>query len=146
MQFIFKNKSYSLYAFLFVCISALISFKFFVNWGDLHHPFKNDINQYYSYLNALFIEHDLTFKSNVNQYWLMETPTHHLVPKVTYGMALFYSPFYLFAKLLSNANSTGYESIYAWFVHFGCISYILAGLWMIRKILLFCSRTFVLSS
>lgn len=137
MQFIFKNKSYSLYAFVVISIAALISFIFFVNWGNIPHPFKNDINQYYSYLNALFIEHDLNFKSNVNGYWLIETPAHHFVPKVTYGMALFYSPFYLLAKLLSDVNSTGYESVYAWFVHFGCIIYILIGLWFTRKTLLF---------
>lgn len=136
MQLIIKNRSYSLYAFFIICLTALISFKFFVNWGNLNHPFKNDINQYYSYLNALFIEHDLTFKSNTHGYWLIETPTHHFVPKVTYGMAFFYGPFYMFAKFLSNTNSTGYESIYAWSIHFGCILYILIGLWFSRKMLL----------
>lgn len=128
-----------------ISISAFCLTFIFIHWGDLHHPFKNDINQYYSYLNALFIEHDLTFKSNINQYWLIETPTHHVVPKVTYGMALFYSPFYLIAKLLSNPAATGYEPIYAWLVHFGCIMYILMGLWFTRKTLLLWFSDFVVS-
>lgn len=136
MQRILKNKSYSVYAILVITLFCTTSSNFFVNWGDLHHPFKNDVNQYYSYLNAIFVEHDLTFKNNLHSYWLIETPIHKVVPKVTYGMAFFYCPFYLFAKLLSDTNSTGYESPYAWIIHFGCIIYILVGLWVTRKTLL----------
>lgn len=134
----FRDKLYT-YSTLFVIFIALVSFVFtfhFINWPN-NHPFTNDINQYYSYLNGLFIEHDLTFKTNVHEYWLIETPIHKYVPKVTYGIAFFYSPFYLIAKLLSNSNASGYEPIFAWFVHFGCIIYILAGLWFTRKTLLF---------
>ena len=136
MQFTLKNRPYSLYAFFAISICALISFSFFVNWGSLHHPFRNDVNQYYSYLNALFIEHDLCFKSNVNDYWLIKTPTHHFVPKVTYGMAFFYSPFFIISKLLFQGNPTGYEPIFAWAIHFGCIVYILMGLFYTTKNLL----------
>ncbi len=137
MQRIFKNKIYSVYAIFGVFVFCAISGNFFVNWGDLHHPFKNDVNQYYSYLNAIFVEHDLTFKNNLHSYWLIETPIHKVVPKVTYGMAFFYCPFYLFAKFLSESNSTGYEYIYALTIHFGCILYIIIGLWITRKTLLF---------
>lgn len=136
MPFIVKNKSYSLLTIFFIGIFCVCSCHFFVHWGLDNHPFKNDINQYYSYLNALFIEHDLTFKNNLNGYWLIETPTHHFVPKVTYGMAFFYSPFYLLAKLFSGVNYTGYEAVYTWMIHFGCIAYILTGLWFTRKTLL----------
>lgn len=116
---------------------SLVFTFFFIHWGNTRHPFVNDVNQYYSYLNALFTEGDLSFKNNPNSYWLIETPTHRFVPKVTYGMAFFYAPFYLLAKLFAGTGSTGYEPVYAWFVHFGCILYILAGLWFSRKILLF---------
>lgn len=130
------NTYFSSLVILFIALFSLVFTFHFINWPK-HHPFTNDINQYYSYLNALFIENDLTFKTNINKYWLIETPTHHFVPKVTYGMAFFYSPFYLLAKLFSNSNTTGYESIFSWFVHFGCIIYILIGLWFTRKTLLF---------
>lgn len=134
-HFKIKNISISYLVLLLVSLFAFVFTFHFINWGSIHHPFKDDVNQYYSYLNAVFIDHDLTFKSNANGYWLIETPTHHLVPKVTYGMAFFYAPFYILAKLFSGANSTGYESIFAWSVHFGCIVYILIGLWFIRKAL-----------
>lgn len=116
---------------------ALLFTFFFIHWGNVRHPFVNDVNQYYSYLNALFVEHDLGFKNNPNNYWLIETPTHHFVPKVTYGMAFFYAPFYLLAKLFAGTHSSGYEAVYAWCVHFGCIVYILLGMWFTRKTLLF---------
>ncbi len=136
MKFKLHQTSFSCSVIFFICFCTIALTPFFIHWGTLHHPFVNDINQYYSYLNALFIEHDLTFKNNANGYWLIETPTHNFVPKVTYGMALFYSPFYLIAKLVSQNNSTGYEGTYAWIIHFGCIIYILLGLWFTRKILL----------
>jgi hypothetical protein len=121
--------------FLLIVVSTCFT-PFFINWGDVGHPFIQDINQYYSYLTAVFVDHDLTFKTNNHIYWLFETPTHQLVPKVTYGMAFFYSPFYLLAKAFADTNSTGYETIYAWFVHLGCIVYVLIGLNYTRKTLL----------
>lgn len=131
-----KKYSTSLLLFFLIFLFTIVFTFFFIHWGNANHPFVNDVNQYYSYLNALFIEGDLSFKSNANGYWLIETPTQQFVPKVTYGMAFFYAPFYLLAKLFAASGSTGYEPVYAWMVHFGCILYILAGLWFIRKILL----------
>jgi hypothetical protein len=132
-----KNYSLSLLSLVVICLFALVFTFFFIHWGNARHPFVNDINQYYSYLNALFIDHDLTFTNNTNSYWLIETPIHRFVPKVTYGMAFFYAPFYLLAKIFAGAGSTGYEPVYAWFIHFGCILYVLMGLWFSRKVLLF---------
>ncbi len=134
----FSNSKISLSALvvLFLLVVSFLFTFFFIHWGNAHHPFVNDVNQYYSYLNALFIEGDLSFKNNPNAYWLIETPIHRFVPKVTYGMALFYAPFYLLAKLFSGGGSTGYEPVYAWMVHFGCILYTLSGLWFTRKTLL----------
>jgi hypothetical protein len=70
-------------------------------------------------------------------FWLFETPIHKLVPKVTYGMSLFYFPFFLIADLFSKGSSTGYEPIYAWSIHMGCILYSLLGLLYCRKTLLY---------
>lgn len=131
-----KNYKYSIICFCFIVLCSFLGTIFFVNWGTLHHPFKMDVNQYYCYLNALFIEHDLTFKVFKNGYWLIETPTHHFVPKVTYGIAFFYCPFYLIAKIFAAADSTGYEPIYSWLIHYGCIFYVVVGLWYVKKTLL----------
>jgi len=142
-----KNNKYSVSTliFLFICFCAIVLTPFFIHWGQPNHPFQNDINQYYSYLNALFIDGDLSFTNNSNGYWLIDTPIHKVVPKVTYGMAFFYAPFYLLAHLLSPTGSTGYEPVYAWLVHFGCIMYVLFGLWFTRKILLLWFSEFVTS-
>ena len=131
-----KNNKYSTICFYFIVLFSFCCTPFFVNWQIVHHPFTMDVDQYYSYLNAAFIQHDLTFKTNTHSYWLIETPTHQLVPKVTYGVSLFYTPFYVLAKAFSSNNSTGYEPIYAWVIHFGCITYILTGLYFIKKTLL----------
>lgn len=143
MKLYFKHKKVSLISVLFIALFSFSFTAFFIHWGNLKHPFVNDVNQYYSYLNALFIEHDLSFIHNVNSYWLIETPSHHFVPKVTYGMAFFYAPFYLLAKALSGGSPTGYEPVYAWSVHLGCIFYITLGLWFTRKTLLFWFNEFI---
>ncbi len=115
---------------------CVLFFKIFVNWGDAHHPFIMDVNQYYGYLPALFKQHDLTFSVNPNNVWLTPTPIGRGVPMVTYGMSLFYLPFYAMASVFSVTNSTGYEPIYAWTIHIGCIIYVLIGLHFCRKTLL----------
>lgn len=125
----------SYFALILITILSLILSPWFVNWHPQNHPFIMDVDQYYSYLHALFIKHDITFGNNVHDYWLTATPTHHFVPKVTYGIAFFYSPFFLLAKLISGNNVTGYEPIFAWIIHYGCIFYILIGLFFTRKIL-----------
>ena len=118
----------SLFCFSFCCL--------FVNWRYNGTPFHDDVNQYYSYIIALFKKHDLLFNYNNYGFWLFDSPSHHLVPKVTYGMSIFYLPFFFVANLLSPANSTGYEPIFSWFIHLGCMSYSLIGLAYSRKILL----------
>lgn len=120
----------------FILIFCFLAMGKFVNWQAQHHPFVYDVNQYYSYLIAYFKHDDIAFSNGTYHFWLQTTPTNHLVPKVTYGMSLFYLPFFLFAELFSAKNSTGYESIYAWSVHIGCIIYVLIGLYYCRKTLL----------
>lgn len=114
-----------------------IFFPFFTNWSKYNSPFHFDVDQYYSYIIAHFKYHDIFFERGTYGFWLIETPTHHLVPKVTYGMSLFYYPFFLIADLFSESNSTGYELIYAWSVHIGCMLYVLIGLQFCRKTLLY---------
>lgn len=136
-MFKINTNKYSVLSFYTILVSALVGTLFFINWAPLNHPFTMDVNQYYCYLNALFIEHDLTFKVIKNGYWLIETPTHDFVPKVTYGIAFFYAPFYLIANAFSAKGASGYEPIYSWLIHYGCIIYVMLGLWFTRKTLLF---------
>lgn len=130
-----KNNKYSFVSLTIIAFTTLIITPWFVNWAPQKHPFVMDVDQYYSYLHALFIKHNITFSNNIHDYWLISTPTNHFVPKVTYGVSIFYVPFFLLAKLFSNSQSTGYEPIFAWCIHYGCIIYILIGLIYTKKIL-----------
>lgn len=132
-----KNSFYSNITIVLITVFSLCFTVFFANWKPLNYPFTMDVDQYYSYLVALFIDHDLGFTTNAHGYWLMETPTHHVVPKVTYGIAFFYSPFFVFSNIFSVATATGYEPIFAWSVHYGCIIYVLIGIWFVKKTLEF---------
>jgi len=121
----------------FVAIFCIVFCKFFVNWGKFNTSLHDDVDQYYSYIIATFKHHDLFFEKGTYGFWLFETPTHHLVPKVSYGMSLMYLPFFLIAELFSKAGSTGYEPMYVWSIHMGCILYVLLGLIYCRKTLLY---------
>jgi hypothetical protein len=131
-KYLFQSKV----VWLLIVIFCILIFKLFTNWGTAHHPFIMDVNQYYGYLPALFKQHDLTFSVNPNNVWLTPTPIGRGVPMVTYGMSLFYLPFYAIASVFSASNTTGYEPIYAWTIHIGCIIYVLIGLHFCRKTLL----------
>jgi hypothetical protein len=131
-KYLFQSKA----VWLLIVIFSILTFKLFTNWGTAHHPFTMDVNQYYGYLPALFKQHDLTFSVNPNNIWLTPTPICRGVPMVTYGMSIFYLPFYAIASVFSASNSTGYEPIYAWTIHIGCIIYVLIGLHFCRKTLL----------
>ena len=132
-----KSISLSYWALFIVTLFCIVFSYFFVNWIKFNSPFYDDVDQYYCYLISLFKHHDLFFEKGYYGFWLSETSIHHFVPKVTYGMSLFYLPFFLIAELLSKGNSTGYESIYSWAIHIGCMLYGLLGLF-------FCRKTFLL--
>lgn len=128
----------SVFVFLVIAFFSILTFKFWINWGGAGHPFTNDVDQYYSYLIAQFIHHDLSFHFN-HIYWLVETPTHLYVPKVTMGLSLLYLPFFVLADNIAYAfdyDGQGYSAPYAWCVHLGAIFYVCIGIWYSRKSLL----------
>ena len=135
-KLIVKHFSISVFVVFIITLFCVMFFYFFTNWGKFNNPFHDDADQYYSYIIAHFKHHDLTFTNGTYNFWLFETPIHKFVPKVTYGMSLFYLPFFLIADLFSSNNTTGYEPIYAWSIHLGCIFYVLIGLVYCRKTLL----------
>lgn len=128
----------SVFVFLIIVLFSATTFKFWINWGTLQTPFQMDVDQYYSYLIAQFIHHDFTFHFD-HVYWLVETPTHQYVPKVTMGLSIMYFPFFLIANNIAYAfdyDGLGYSAPYSWCVHFGAIFYVLVGIWYCRKSLL----------
>src|SRR5688572_5724047 len=78
----------SVMALLLMGLFSLCSLELQMKWMD-GNPFQNDVNQYYSYLVAQFIHHDFSFQFP-HQYWLIESPTGDVIPKVTMGMAMLY--------------------------------------------------------
>lgn len=132
-----KLKTPSVWAVLFITLFSLITYKYWIVYQD--HPFHNDVDQYYSYLIAQFIHHDLSFKFP-HQLWLIEAPNHQLVPKVTMGLSLMYLPFFVIADNIAYAydfDGLGYSAPYGICIHFGTLFYAILGFWYARKSLLF---------
>jgi hypothetical protein len=131
-----KLKKPSILALLLIFVFSVTTYKYWIVYQD--HPFHNDVDQYYSYLVAQFIHHDLSFHFP-HQLWLTEAPNHQLVPKVTMGLAVFYLPFFVIADNIAYAydyEALGYSSPYGICVHFGTIFYTIIGLWYSRKSLI----------
>lgn len=133
---LFKLKNPSILFFIGVILFTILTYNFWIIW--VPSPFSNDVDQYYSYLTAEFIHHDLDFKFP-NPYWLIDSPTGQRVPKVTMGMAIMYLPFFLVADNIAyihQYDGLGYSPPYSWLIHFGSIFYVIIGLWYSRKTLL----------
>jgi len=139
MESIKKPYWLTTYTLIFVFVFMLLTqnlWRFWdINKGET--PFRWDMDQYYSYLPATFIHHDLTFKYT-NQYWLNAAPNGNTVEKMTCGMAFMYSPFFLLGhKIAINKHSplTGYSEPYATCVHYGTLFYCLLGLVILSFVL-----------
>ncbi len=145
-KFFNSENRYSKFVFIFCC---LIFIEVFINNHDyiLSQSFKGDSTEYYCYLPAYFIYHDLSFafKPEINQkykdhqIWLVPTPNGGQISKTTMGTAILYMPFFfvghLFAIMTKQA-ADGYSESYELFVSLGGLFYGLMGLFLLRKILL----------
>lgn len=133
-----KPSFITIYVLLFILVYILFFQDYWKTWhNDNETPFQYDVDQYYSYLPATFIHHDLDFKFP-NQYWLANTPNGHRVPKMTYGMAFMYSPFFALGyKIALNEHEAldGYSSPFKICVHYGSLFYCFFGLIILAFIL-----------
>ena len=127
------------YTLIFVFVFMIFSQNYWRFWNSDkgETPFMWDADNYYSYLPATFIYHDLSF-SYTTRYWLTSAPNGNGVAKGTYGMALMYSPFFLLGhKIAINQHSplTGYSKPYGMCVHYGSLFYCLMGLVILSFVL-----------
>lgn len=102
------------------------------------HYFLEDVDQYYSYLPAYFIHDDLEFKFD-HGYWLMPAANGKKVPKVTMGLALMNTPFFLMGDLWakhSTYSRDGYSYPYVLCIRVGALFYFLLGMLFLAKALL----------
>lgn len=107
---------------------------------------RHDVVTYYAYLPALFIHHDLISPSPDRlpgdirwHLHLVEAPGGGKTLKMPLGVALLLLPFFWVAHLLALLTGTtadGYGPVYQFFVLLAAVSYLLAGLWALRKVLL----------
>lgn len=131
-------KKPSLYLFVFFIIFTGDRYNRWVNYEKDRFPFVDDVDQFYSYLPAIFIQHDLTF-SFPNNYWTVKAPNGNKIARPTYGMALMYSPFFFIGHAIAKSGNyaqDGYSLPYKWSVHAGTFIYAFLGLWFCRKNLL----------
>ncbi len=130
---------------LYLSLAFLIFF--FIRFsGDLRDNrgqetlFIYDVNNYYSYLPAIFIHKDLTF-SYPNNYWTNPAPDGTKIAKGTYGMALMYSPWFFIAHQVALSQQdevTGYEKTYDFLINFGSFTYaVLAAFFLIKSLFYF---------
>lgn len=126
------------YALAFICVFMLLFQDYWRAWRPGDHPFKFDRAHYYSYLPTLLINHNFDFTRCPDLSNLTTTPTGNKIPKVTYGMALMYSPFFLLghkAAINSHSPLTGYSEPYSTCVHYGSLIYTLIGLYLLACVL-----------
>lgn len=115
-------------------ISMQVYLRYFGGWKGMGNAFKHDIYDYYMYLPAVFIHHDVTY----NWYGAPNTPKGYILNKVTYGIALFYLPFFLTAHLISNLwrlGTTGFEPMYGFFLLVSSAFYTSLGIYYLKKYL-----------
>lgn len=113
-----------------LAVFFVVSGSDWINRAGRSTLFYADVNQYYAYLPAAFLEKDLAFGYDHN-YWTSEGREGKEVPKVTMGMALLYSPWfylgYLEASLEEDFTNelTGYEGAFEKWIHRGSMVYAL---------------------
>lgn len=131
-------------AFVFISITW-INFNL-VRWHS-HDVIVHDISNYYSYLPAVFYEHDLTLSflnDSVNvaekakYYAPNQTPEGNHVIKMSMGMAITYLPFFALAHVYSslfNYETSGFSEPYHFAILFSSLIYFLVGLFFLSRLL-----------
>lgn len=144
-KFIIPKAGIIIIALLFISIP-------FINFS--HHKWQQnegvivwDIKQYYAYLPAAIIHHDLSldFMNDDPEFynkwiWPTESPTGKKTIITTMGLSFLYSPFFLVAHSFSSISqkfeANGYSMPYHIALTFSALFYLLLGLFFLRKTLL----------
>lgn len=115
-------------------------------WIDSNRVIQSDVIEYYGYLPAAFIYHDLTLKFRGEDngqkkfvVWATDLPNGNAVFKYTMGPALLYAPFFYVANELATPlgyNNGGYSAPYRLAIVLAAMFYLALGLLFLRKSLL----------
>lgn len=123
---------------------AIITMDGWRSWNKGDGNFSWDVANYYSYLPAFFTNSgSFELKTECPSFkvdYMPILPRDSLhIPKTTYGMALFYSPFFALGyKIAYNQQDPldGFSEAFATTLHWGMIFYSILGLLLLRNFLI----------
>lgn len=115
-------------------------------WKTEYGLVIHDVTSYYSYLPAAIIHGDMKFRfldDNPEFFFKRiansKSPEGGHFQKMTMGLAFLFLPFFLLGHLyawLTGAEMNGFSLPYMFFLQFAALFYVLAALFVLRKILL----------
>ncbi len=134
---------------------ALVFVLLFISYLNTGYTYKkwekkqilvSDALIYYEYLPAIFIFNDITWQFSKNrpedfdgEVWLVTDEEGRRFPKTSIGVALLEMPFFLVALAVNQCydlGSYGYSPLFEYWIMLGAVFYVLAGLFVLRKILI----------
>ncbi|WP_201977660.1 hypothetical protein [Hymenobacter rubidus] len=142
------RRSHTFYICLVVSLVLMAGTMRAARW-NINQVFVSDMGGYYLYLPSAFLLNDLgngqwglaasrAHQPQTDQVTNMVTlPNGKVVYKYTMGMAVAYSPFFFLARGIYYAQgrrvTTGYEYGYQFAITWGCVAYVLLGLWVLGR-------------
>lgn len=140
-----KSNLFSKYAIVLIMI-VFVCVSFFNKKWQHREIIQFDVYSYYTYLPAVFIFHDLSlgFTDSVSRetgiyFWAEKLENGNKFLKMTSGLAILWSPFFLIANANRNSNIEnvyGFGWKYQLAIAISALCYFLLGLYYLRKLLL----------
>lgn len=140
------SKSIFSYSAIILVATSIIAYNLIL--GEYKIPkriIESDVINYYSFLPAAFIEKDLSFKFTAKNelyysqyYWLFPLENGNLISKVTIGMSIMYSPFFIstFSLLdVFDIPSQGFTWHYRLAILVAALFYSVSGLLILQNLL-----------
>ncbi len=135
-------------AVIFLILAGLIFTIFNIKvWKQEGKVINWDVLEYYSYLPAVVIHNDISLKFTEKyparfskKFWPHRAPNNALVLKMTMGMSILYSPFFIlahyYALFTKDFAADGFTIPYQLALIFSSVFYIFLGLLFLRNTLL----------
>ncbi|MDZ7848080.1 MAG: hypothetical protein U5L96_15740 [Owenweeksia sp.] len=133
--------NYTKITFIGIAVLMLLCFFIIKPWNK-KQVIDWDISYYYSYLPATFIYGDYNFNEKDSLWTTAHFRFTQLedggqTPKMTAGLAVLYSPFFLaahaYASLSEYYPANGFSTPYQFSILFSALVYALIGLWFFGK-------------
>jgi len=144
ISFLKKNTaSLAILIILTVVIAVHFNLHFWKHPGRI---ISSDIVEYYAYLPATFIYHDVSLRFRdsdpekfYSKFWAYKSGSGKYILKMSMGLSIMYAPFFFIAhawSLCTGQDTGGYSPVYEFFLIFAAVFYLALGLFTLKKILL----------